>query len=195
MDKTGIFPTDAALRDEEIVKLFFDRDEDALRQTEKQYGKLIYRICRSVLNDRLDSEECVNTVYVRLWGSIPPEEPSSLKAYVIRVSRFVALDKYRTEHRKKRITSDMTESLDDLSLFLNDGYSGEKEIVYKETAKQINDFIRSKPKREQSVFVKRYFYSLPVAKIAEEDGLSGSQVKRMLSKAKKELKAILTKGE
>ena len=38
-----------ALSDDEIVALYFDRNEKAIAESEKKYGSLILSICRGVL--------------------------------------------------------------------------------------------------------------------------------------------------
>lgn len=52
----------------------------------------------NVLGNAEDSEECVNDAYMRVWGSIPPNEPSSLSAYVGKITRNIALDKLRQKN-------------------------------------------------------------------------------------------------
>ena len=179
------------LPDPEIVELFRSRNEEALRAAETKYGSLINSVCFGILRDRRDCEECSNTVLERLWNTIPPEDPRSLKAYVIRLSRFAALDKFRSEHRKRRICSDMTESLDDLSDFLTDDFSVEDEVLRKETARALNSFISSLPEERKRLFVKRYFYSESVSGIARETGMKQRGVKKALEALKEELRKYL----
>ena len=120
------------LSDSQIVDLFLSRDKKAIEAVETKYKSLINSVSFGILSDKRDREECDNSVLVKLWQTIPPENPVSLKAYVIRLTRFAALDMFRAEHRKKRISSDMTEALDDLSDFLHNDYSVEDELIRKE---------------------------------------------------------------
>ena len=179
------------LPDPEIIELFRSRNEEALTATGTKYGSLINSVCFGILRDRRDSEECYNTVLERLWNTIPPEDPKSLKAYIIRLSRFSALDRFRAEHRKKRICSDMTESLDDLSDFLTDDFSVEDEVLRKETARALNVFVSSLPEERKMLFVKRYFYSGSVSGIARETGMKQRNVKKELEAVKEELRKYL----
>lgn len=53
-----------ATDDEEIVRMYFDRDEAAIRETDRKYGKFLFGIAYNILHDRLDCEECSNDTYL-----------------------------------------------------------------------------------------------------------------------------------
>ena len=53
-----------ATDDEEIVRMYFDRDEAAIRETDRKYGKFLFGIAYTILLDRLDCEECRNDTYL-----------------------------------------------------------------------------------------------------------------------------------
>ena len=48
------------MKDEEILRLYRERSETALTETERQYGALCGTIARNILRNRQDAEECVN---------------------------------------------------------------------------------------------------------------------------------------
>ena len=183
------------ISDPDIVELFLSRNEDAIRFTKLKYGRLIDRVCFSVLNESRDSEECASTVYIKLWNTIPPEKPRMLKAYIVRIARFVSLDRFRSECRQKRISSDMTESLDDFSDFLKDDYNVEDEITRKELTSALDSFIRSLPEAKRRIFVKRYYYSMPVSTIAKEENETFRHIKKDLDVISSELKSYLKEKE
>lgn len=178
--------------DPEIVEMYLSRDESAVAQTKLKYGVLIDSVCRGILGDRRDREECENTVYERLWNTIPPEEPRILRAYIIRIARFVSLDKFRAEHRRRRISSDMTEALDDFSDFLTDDYDVGCEVVRRELAAALNEFVLSLPHDQKKLFMWRYYFSRPVSAIAKELGLTTRQIKKDLESIAADLKSKLT---
>lgn len=47
-----------------IIELYFERDEQAIKETDAKYGKLCHSIAYNILNNHEDSEECVNDTYV-----------------------------------------------------------------------------------------------------------------------------------
>ena len=108
-------------KDENIVRLYWERNEEAIELTEKHYGKLVRSICRNVLRDERDAEECTSTTYFKMWNSIPPECPSSFGAFIARTARSAAIDRLRERTRLKR--GGKLESLDDLADKLTDGLS------------------------------------------------------------------------
>ncbi len=175
-----------------IIELFLARCEDAIAYAEKKYGRLIYGIALRILNDPGDSEECRNAVYGKLWDTIPPEEPRSLRAYIIRLTRNAALDRLRYETRRKRIRSDFTASLDDLSEVLTDDYSVEEEIDARELTRALDRFLGALSEERRCVFVKRYYYGETVAAISAETGMKPGKINRILQTEKEHLRTYLT---
>ncbi len=102
------------MEDSEIIELFFRRDEKAIREIEKKYGKLCRSSARRILGDREDAEEVTNDVLLEAWRSIPPENPRSLKAYLCAVCRRRAIDRLRNKNSKKRGSGEYEQSLDEL---------------------------------------------------------------------------------
>ena len=60
------------LEDREIIDLFFERSEQAIRELDKKYGKAVKTVAQNILRERQDAEECVNDAYLGVWSSIPP---------------------------------------------------------------------------------------------------------------------------
>ena len=59
-------------------------------------------VARGILKDERDVEECVNDTCMRAWNAIPPEKPRSLEAYLVRITRNLALDRYAYTRRNVR---------------------------------------------------------------------------------------------
>ena len=91
--------------DDEILQLFFHRVEYAISAVEEKYGRLCRSVARGILKDERDVEECVNDTCMRAWNAIPPEKPRSLEAYLVRITRNLALDRYAYHHSQKRETA------------------------------------------------------------------------------------------
>ena len=56
----------AVMSDEEIIALFWQRDEQAIRLAQQRHGPYCLSIARRILRDRQDAEECVNDTYVKV---------------------------------------------------------------------------------------------------------------------------------
>ena len=166
----------------EIVRLFLSRDENALAEAEKQYGKLCYYIANNILGSPLDAQECVNDTLLRAWNSIPPSKPKKLGAYLSKIARNLAIDKYNREKSQKRGEGLEPLALEELEGCLSDNSSFVDEAILKEC---INSFLRSLSKEKRIVFVQRYFYNAKISDIAKNNQLTENNVKVKLLRMRK----------
>ena len=90
------------MEDSAIIDLYWAREERALSETDAKYGGYCRSIAHNILKNREDSEECVSDTWLRAWQTIPPQNPVSLKAYLGRLCRCFAIDRYRHLRRRKR---------------------------------------------------------------------------------------------
>ena len=111
--------TKKPLEDNEIIELFWSRNESAIDETDIKYGKYLLAIAFNILNDTLDSEECLNDTYLSVWNSIPPTRPNILRAFLTTVMRRVAVNRYHSNSKKSAVPSEMTHSLSEMEYFLS----------------------------------------------------------------------------
>ncbi|MBQ5489452.1 MAG: sigma-70 family RNA polymerase sigma factor, partial [Oscillospiraceae bacterium] len=90
------------MEDSKIISLFFERSEQAIEELDSKYGPAVRKTAANILKDRLDVEECVNDTYLNTWNSIPPHIPDPLAAYVCRIARNLAVNRYHANHAEKR---------------------------------------------------------------------------------------------
>lgn len=90
------------MEDAAIIELYWQRDESAVRETERRYGPYLTRIAANILSNPEDAQECVGDVYWKAWGSIPPQRPRNLPAYLATLTRQGAIDALRRRERHKR---------------------------------------------------------------------------------------------
>lgn len=178
--------------DNEIVDLYLNRDENAVTETENKYKNFIFSVCNGILRQKQDSEECVNTVYQKIWESIPPERPDDLKAFIARIARTTAIDCFRSNNRQKR-NAGVIDSLDDYADFLAADYSVEDEIDANDLANLLNGFLKGLTDRDRVCFVKRYYFNCSYREIEKQTHIPRSTVYTILEKVKKELKEKLSK--
>ena len=98
-----------------IIELFFARDGEAVAECRRAYGAYCLGIARRILPREADAEECENDVYMAAWRAIPPERPASLRAFLGKITRNLALDRYEREHAQKRGGGAVDAVLDELS--------------------------------------------------------------------------------
>ncbi|MBO5756227.1 MAG: RNA polymerase subunit sigma-70, partial [Clostridia bacterium] len=101
--------------DSQIVALYLARDERAIAETQSKYGGYCTNIAQNILQNLQDAEECVNDTWLRTWNSIPPAQPTLLKTYVGKITRNLALDKYKSAHREKRGCGELAVAFDEIS--------------------------------------------------------------------------------
>ncbi len=175
--------------EQEIVDLFWNRNERAIRETEIRYGKLCYRIAHNILNDVRDAQESVSDTYLGLWNSIPPQKPRNLTAYVCKVARNAALKKYEYNRAQKR-NSLLETSLSELEEVLPDR-SVREEWEEEDLGALINAFLKGQKREVRAVFIRRYYLHEDIASIAKKYGFSESKVKSTLFHARNKLRKFL----
>ena len=90
------------MEDKKIVDLYWLRSESAISETKTKYGKYCHTIAHNILCNIEDSEECVNDTYLRAWNSMPQHRPSVLKTFLGKITRNLALNRYKTLSANKR---------------------------------------------------------------------------------------------
>ena len=181
------------MRDDEIIKLYFERNEAAITETETAYGKYLLKIAYNILADTEDCKECVNDTYLKAWNSIPPHKPAVLSAYLGKIARENAIDIYRKQNRCKRKPSEYILALDEISEYVPNTDDTENAVDTKLLGKEISRYLRTIPDYTAAVFVIRYFHCESIKTISLRFNISESKTKSMLHRTRKGLKKHLEK--
>ena len=178
------------MTDEEIVELYFSRNQTALSATAERYGGFLRAVSVSILHNGRDAEECVSDTYLACWNTIPPERPRSLKAYAGALCRNISFDCYKRSHAQKRGGGKTETLLSEIEEFLPAEGQG-SDYEENAAAEAINDFLSSLKTEERIVFVRRYWFSDDIKEIAARMGFSESKVKSLLFRLRGKLKEKL----
>ena len=179
------------MQDEAIVALYWQRDETAIRETQDKYGRYLTKIAYNILSDMEDSMESVNDTYLHAWNSMPPHRPTILSTYLAKITRRVAIDIFRRQHRQKRQASQYAVSLTELADCLSNGNTTEEETDVKLLAQSINTYLRGLPEEPRNLFIGRYFFMDSLKETAALYGMSESKAKSMLHRTRQGLKVHL----
>ena len=179
--------------DAEILNLFWMRSQQAFEETGKSYGNLMLTICRSQGLSEEDSEECVNDALMHLWNAIPPAKPKSFCAYLLRLVRNSAYNRYNAAHTQKRSTANIAGSVDELAEIIPDRGDVISEVERRETVAAINAFLKGLPQKQRDLFVRRYWYAADTAALAKMFHMTESHVRMTLSRLRKRLQKHLQK--
>lgn len=179
------------MEDEEIIKMFFDRSEEAIKALHSKYGALCNKVSYNILHSGEDAKECVNDAMYKAWETIPPNKPKSLSAYVAKIARNIALDRYRFSHRKKR------EGLNEICEETEDIYISADTVAQQAEGKALGEaiskFLREQPEKKRKMFLCRYWLCEDVDIIAEKFSSNKNAVYTALSLIRKDLKEYLKK--
>ena len=83
------------MNDVGIIDLYWQRSERAILETETAYGAYCRTVAYNLLRNSEDAEESVNDTWLAAWNAMPPERPNSLKAFLGRITRNIAVTRLR----------------------------------------------------------------------------------------------------
>jgi len=176
-----------------IVEMYWQRNEDAVNETEKKYNRYLGKIAFNILADIEDSKESVNDTYLKAWNSIPPHKPSVLSTYLGKITRQVSIDILRKRSSKKRLGSLYAQSLSELEECVPSGKTPEQEVEAALLTELINKFLRTLSPETRNVFISRYYFMDSIKTVAAYNGMSESKIKSMLYRTRLGLKEHLEK--
>ncbi|MBR0447135.1 MAG: RNA polymerase sigma factor [Clostridia bacterium] len=181
------------MTDERIVELYWQRDESAIEQTTRQYGDVLLRLAYRILADLGESEETVNDTYLKAWHTMPPQKPSRLGAFLSKITRELAIDRYRRRKAEKRAASEYALSLEELGECVPGGESPDENLDAHQLAQVIGTYLATLKPAARETFLRRYFYAESLQETAEAMGASLSWVKSTLHRVRLGLRTYLEK--
>jgi RNA polymerase sigma factor (sigma-70 family) len=172
-----------------IIDLYFERNEQAIAETQSKYGRLCASIAGGILKRHEDAEEAVSTSYVKLWNAIPPKRPESLCGYLCRIVRNTALNVY--DSMKRRSCEELYGELADV---IPDMKTSDDHFDSAEIAGHLNEFLRNSKPKNRDIFTGRYYFNLSVREIADRMGMTETAVKTRLSRIRADLREYLVEN-
>ena len=180
--------------DEKIIELFFERDQQAIRELDIKYGKICHNLSYNIVNSRRDAEECVNDAYLGAWNAIPPARPDPLLSYIVKIVRNISIKIYWKKGAAKR-NSIYTIAMQEIETCIADKKTVEDEIEARELARIIESFLDTLTAKERIIFMRRYAYMDPYADIAKRVGISEKNVSVRLTLIRQKMKQYLIERE
>lgn len=181
------------MEDQEIYALYWKRSEQAIAATHQKYGTWCHGIAYRILNIKEETEECVSDTYLTVWNNIPPQRPQVFRAWLGKITRNLALTRYRKLHASKRGGGETALALDELSYCVSGSQGPESELESQEIVRVINEFLASLPETQRHIFMRRYWHMSSIQEIASNFRMSESKVTSMLFRMRKQLRALLEK--
>lgn len=179
--------------DKRIIELYWARNESALIQTKAKYSRYCHSIAYNILQNHEESEEVENDTYLDAWNSIPPHRPANFQAFLAKIARRIAMDKYRAKNAQKRGGGETPLSLDELQDCIPSQANIDESLGITHLTNLINGFLRSLPKTERAFFVCRYWYCESISSISSQFACTQSKVRTTLYRTRQKLKEHLQK--
>ena len=180
------------LEDSTIIRLFYERSEQAIAELDKKYGAAVRKTAANILSNRQDVEECVNDTYLSVWNAIPPHTPDPLISFVCRITRNLAVNKaYANTAAKRNGSYDLV--LDELEECIPSDCCPETELEAKELSEAIDRFLARLSAEDRKLFVRRYWYACSVTELAKLTDTTPNRVSVRLFRIREKLRISLMK--
>lgn len=175
-----------------LTEMFWARNDDAISEADKKYHGLLFSIILTVLKNDRDAEECLNDVYLKIWESIPPNRPSSFRAYAVKIARNTAMNIFRKNGAEKRTAGRAFEIFDEGNRADFEYYGDEEQTL--RIREILNSYLTSADERKTYIFMSRYYFNKPISEISGALRCSESTVHKEIRKIKNELRKKLEEG-
>ena len=152
------------MEDQEIVELYWKRDESALERSREKYQSYLTRIAQQILCDRSDSEEVVNDTYFKAWQGMG--------------DLIVTCTSMHSRNRRAGI-------------LIGQGRTPQQAMEEKLLVQLLNQFLETLSPQARALFLGRYYYFDPLREVARYCGMGEGQAKSQLFRIRKRLKAYL----
>ena len=158
--------------DRALLRAVRARQASAVARLYDRYGSLLLALAIRILRDRGDAEEVVGDVFWDLWKRPErfDEVRGTLSTFLVTVTRSRAIDRVRTETRKRRLEAGSTDDPEDSSSRTAGEGSPFDDAVLSQRRARVRTALDTLT-REQRTPIEMAFY----------DGLSHSEIARELS--------------
>lgn len=177
--------------DNMIIQMFWERDERAISEVSKKYGRHLIAVAERILLNHEDAKECVNDAYMKTWNAIPPNRPNVLRTFIGKIVKCRAVSFLRANSAEKRGGGEIALVLDELEECVSDNGSVENSFETKQIIESINEFLWKCSEFNRQVFVLRYWHCESVSDIAERFGTSENKISVSLYRTRNKLKEVL----
>ena len=181
------------MEDSVIIDMFWQRHEIALLKAQQKYGKRIHNTALNILHSSEDAKECVNDTLLKAWDAIPPTKPTLLGAYLTKIARNIAINRWKAASAEKRGGGKVDILLSELQDCIP-ALEGPEDVYDSTfTADVISAYLHSTDQTTRVVFVLRYFHGESIRNISQRFQTNENNVKSILFRARKKLKVYLEK--
>jgi RNA polymerase sigma-70 factor (ECF subfamily) len=172
--------------DKNIVAGLKNGDHHAFEYFFKKYSKRVYGFAFKMLNNKHESENMVQVIFMKLWENREfLDENLSLKSYLFQITRNTVTNllKRKIHHQVYLDYMKGSESCNNM----------DDEIEYQELNKEIENSIEGLPERRKAMFLMSRYENMSYKEIAAKLNVSVNTVDTQIRHALKYLKEELKK--
>lgn len=186
----------ATLGDVELARLCAARDEAALRHVITANNQRMFRAAWSILKDRPESEEAVQTAYLKAFSRIAGYEGrSALSTWLTRIVINEALGRMRSLRRRQAALEEqgisVLETYREAMMRGSEPIAPDANLAREQLRRLLEQAIAGLPQSFRSVFVLREIEGLSVEETAEALDIPPATVKTRLHRARNRLQQAL----
>ncbi|MBQ0038386.1 MAG: sigma-70 family RNA polymerase sigma factor [Clostridiales bacterium] len=177
------------MREERAIKELRRGSETALAWLIDIYTPYVSAIIRQIVGKAMppsDVEEITADVFVALWNRASTLRTASVKSWLGTVARNTALNRLRTQTHDLPLEEDI--------LLLPDTDTPEGQVEKQERTQAVREAVLAMEVPDREIFLRHYYYGQSVNTIANEMGLSVSNIKIRLMRGREKLRGRLTEG-
>lgn len=180
---------------EDLFLLAKKGDGRAFEQIVLQTESAVYNLALSILKKREDAEDVTQEVYLRLWRSAGELEiESSLKVYILRAARNLALDLIRKNSKRNDADTVIMSADGEFEIDIEDSDSSSRpDVAYlqKIEAEAVRESINELPAAARELIILRDVEGLSYTEIAKMLGIAEGTLKSKLFRARERLRRII----
>ena len=143
---------------------------------------IIYNIIGSAMSSA-DVEEVASDVFFTLWENAQKVHSGSVRAYLGSVARNKAKNKFREAGFALTLEED---------LYISEDLPLEEQHMEKELQDLVRQEVLDMTEPDREILLRYYYYYQPIQRIAREMGMSASNIKVRLHRARNALRTVLT---
>ncbi|MBQ8259452.1 MAG: sigma-70 family RNA polymerase sigma factor [Clostridia bacterium] len=180
---------------EDLLLLAKKGDGRAFEQIVLQTERAVYNLALSIVKKKEDAEDVTQETYLRLWRAASEIKlESSLKLYILRTARNLALDLIRKNSKRNEIDTVILDTEGEFEIDIADDSPDsrpDESYLRKIEKEAVRQSIEELPSAAREIIVLRDIEGLSYTEIAEMLGLTEGTLKSKLFRARERLRKII----
>ncbi|MBO4562985.1 MAG: sigma-70 family RNA polymerase sigma factor [Clostridia bacterium] len=183
------------MQDEKLIRLLQTEPDKGMRKLAAKYGGLVFSVIRGKLSspqfNAEDIEDCAAETFFEFWSCVQGIDPGAgVKGLLCVIAKRNALDMLRKRYRTGGEISLDSDDAPEIA----DEYSFETDMEKRELREALLRSVNGLGEPDREIIVRKFYLGQPSKQIAEQMGLSVSNVDTRTHRAVKKLRADLTGG-